>query len=62
MLHGLLMFFFSFNPIICGLLLAAGFGITLRPASQQAPPLPVTTVSAPRRWRAAGPLRQAGRR
>ena len=62
MLDGLVMLFFAFNPIICGLLLAAGVAIIFRPRSAQAAPLDLTSITALRRWRAGGELRQAGRR
>ncbi len=61
MLDSMLMFFFSFNPIICGLLLASGAMIAMHHTSSQATPVDVSNITVLRRQRAANEVRQAGR-
>jgi hypothetical protein len=62
MLDGFFMLFFSFNPIICGFLLAAGLAIALRPTPQHTRSLDLTSITPLRRWQPGAGLRQAGRR
>jgi hypothetical protein len=60
MLSGLLMLFFSFNPIICGVLLTVGISISLRHSRPAGRALDLSGMAPQGRWRAGG-LRHAGR-